>query len=367
MNLFLRCIDQHEKRVVFILFVLFLFIEAFFFIKLGVRTSWDTVEYINGSKAILNFELPSSTYLSYISYSFFLAIFFGLGGTIKAIVIAQIIVASIALYCFHLLAKQYLGLYFGLLASVLFAIWPSVRFWDSYIYTESLFTSSLVICLYLLLNNKKWAGIGVFIFTLFVRPPGLVFGFSILFTVLVSDAKPAIRVWLLLSLLALTTVFLIVFDQFAATLITSYAKGEVIFPDVLVSIKAFTIMIPKPSFNHYLEVFLFIVLNPILFLKLFLIKVCYFIFGIKPYYTLSHNLFNFSSQFLLILFSGIAIFSKSTDFKSKLFVSVFIGLTILMVGFTTENWDGRFLVPIMPILIISACVGFRLVFRKLSH
>jgi len=366
-NALLRSISKHEKLAILIPYVLFIFVEVFCYIKLGVRTSWDTVEYINASKAILNFEIPTNTYLGYISYSFFLAVVFGLGGTIKAAAIAQILVAALALYCFYLLGKRYLGLYLGLFASVLFAIWPSVRFWDSYIYTESLFTSSLVICLYLLLNHKKWAGILALIFTLFVRPPGLIFGISILFTVLICETKAEKRRWFSLALLALCCLFFLVFDRFAETLIASYAKGEVIFPDVLIDTQGYSIVIPKLSTNYYVDVCLFIVSNPCLFLKLFSVKVCYFLFGIRPYYTLSHNLFNFSSQFILVLLSGIAVFSKTTDLKYKLFVALFIGLTLLMVGFTTENWDGRFLVPIIPILILSAFVGLKVVYRKLTN
>lgn len=367
MNVLLRFISKHEKLAIFIPYTLFIFVEIFCYVKLGVRTSWDTVEYMNASKAILNLEIPATTYLGYISYSFFLAVVFGLGGTIKAVAIVQILVAAIALCCFYLITKQYLGLYLGLFTSILFAIWPSVRFWDSYIYTESLFTSSIVICLYLLSNHKKWAGILVLIFTLFVRPPGLIFGISILFTVLVCEIKSEKRFWFSLALLALSCVFFLVFDRFAETLIASYAKGEVIFPDVLIDTKAYSIVIPKPSTNYYVDVLLFIVSNPWLFLKLFFVKICYFLFGIKPYYTLSHNLFNFGSQFVIVLFSGIAVFSESTDLRYKLFTVLFIGLTLLMVGFTTENWDGRFLVPITPILILSACIGLKIVYRKLAN
>jgi hypothetical protein len=56
-------------------------------------------------------------------------------------------------------------------------------------------------------------------------------------------------------------------------------------------------------------------------------------------------------------FLAIKGFRLMNNHELKIFIGTFLGLQILMVSLTSENWDGRFLLPVLPVVFILSSFG----------
>ena len=145
--------------------------------------------------------------------------------------------------------------------------------------------------------------------------------------------------------------------DYADSFLESYSRAEIIYPDMNLSLKA-----PENLFRlegdwpPMLKLLLFVAGNPLYFLKLFSCKVLLFLTGIRPYFSLIHNIG--VASFLLASYAwGIyGIRHIYSDFL-KLLVLCFFASQVLMVGCTSVNWDGRFLLPGLPFVFIVSAIG----------
>ena len=96
--------------------------------------------------------------------------------------------------------------------------------------------------------------------------------------------------------------------------------------------------------------FLFILYNPIFFLKLSLAKLFYFYGNAKPYFSWQHNVVIIGFLWTVYGF-GIKGF-KYLKKNHKVFL-----LSYLMIVLCSEDWDGRFLIPVLPVVFVCCSVG----------
>ena len=85
---------------------------------------------------------------------------------------------------------------------------------------------------------------------------------------------------------------------------------------------------------------------------LFCAKVFFFLLHIRPYWSLEHNIFNLVILIPMYYYSFRYLISNSISKEIRVF-SIFFFLThILSIGITTVDWDGRFLMPLLPMIFI---------------
>lgn len=154
-------------------------------------------------------------------------------------------------------------------------------------------------------------------------------------------------------------------------LITSYAQGEVIFLagktdyHELVIHSETPLNLPEPHLAPLLKPFVFFTDNPSYMLKLMGLKVFYFIARVRPYYSITHNMIVlalFIPRYMLTLWT---LFSNSALGRgTKSFFMVYVLGTLGTISLTIVDWDGRFFLPLIPLLFLLFGAGsYRLLLR----
>lgn len=358
-----------------LLFLLWISVQAFFFLNSSIKISVDTEMYLQDAESLLAGTIPQQRSIWYLGYSSFLAIIFYLGGSLFHVVLAQILfsgTAAILLYQYlQKISHSHLPAFTGVL---LYLGWIKIHEWNVFIYTESLFTSFCIITFVLLTYSKKlWQVLLVtplIIFTFLIRPTGIGFLFSLLvyYIHIFRRKRPQLsQTYFLAAAIILFLPALLLVNKMLQnyTLIESYAKAEIIYPNISLGIlQAKDIVIPDEEYPSLLRLVIFIFNNPLYFLKLSFTKFFLFFGNIKPYFSLLHNtlisLFLFPVYYFAV--KGFYLFPGKAEERS--FILSFILVQALIVTLTTENWDGRFLIPVLPFVFIFATFGLQaLLFR----
>ncbi len=341
----------------------------------GVVTSSDSPMYIEDATNLLNGEFPFGRSTWYASYSLFLASIFLLKGNILTVVIIQVLLSGVAAcFLYRVAFNIFKDTIAAFITVLLYLLWIKIHQWNAYIYTESLFTSFSIIsfsCMSLSRNKWQYSLVALLvIFTFFIRPAGLSFLCGVIgyLCVILIEKKylstiSIIGIAMLLGALAL---FLLnyILSEYIYYFIKSYSHAEIIYPSIPLIIEApSTIVTPSPTHSPLGQLVLFIVSNPIYFLKLSILKLLLFLSNIKPYFSILHN-----SLTVLVLFPCYAFaiygFKKMTAVKEKIFILCFVASQAITVSLTSENWDGRFLIPILPFIFIYSGCGIAAACKK---
>jgi hypothetical protein len=360
------------RWILCILLLLFLSVQLFFFVKVGVRQSVDSPFYLKNAEFLKHGIIPEGRALWYSGYALFLSLILVAGGSFQTIVVIQILLSCLAAYCIYLsVDKLSQNKSAGILAILLYMVWIPIHEWETFIYTESLFTSCCVFLFTALLFSKTRLHFVLtallFLFTFFIRPAG--------FSLVVALAGYAVATFPL-------SWFRVVFPVtaalgFIALLIAnkmihfydpvpSYVSAEIIYPKITLGVVPPEELFIPDNKRPLEKVFFFALYNPHYFLKLFLIKVALFYGNIKPYYSLLHNAAIVLFLYPLYYFACTGFKTITAYGKEKSFIASFILANGLMVGLTTENWDGRFLVPVLPFVFIVSSVPFLHILKRVS-
>lgn len=367
-----NAIKQISNTTLFIFcLLLWLLIQAVLFLKFGARTSVDSELYLADAMNLLNGQLPEGRSIWYVSYSTFLAFTFFCGGDNMVVVLVQIALSGVAAYCLYQLAIEIFNKREVAILTVLFyLLWIKIHEWNTFLYTESLFTSCSIISFAVLMKSKNaWhylLAALLILFTFFIRPTGFALVIGLLCYGLFSLRKEYLKRVIPLGFIGAIGVLVLLVGMLESfTLIESYAKAEIIYPNITLGMEAPSdLYIPGADHSTLVRLFLFAVYNPIYFLKLFSLKLFLFLGNVKPYFSVLHN-----TVIVLILyplyFLAIKGFLKfPAHRKEKYFVIGFVIAQALTVSLTSENWDGRFLVPLLPFVFLLAASGVVLAFKK---
>ena len=115
-------------------------------------------------------------------------------------------------------------------------------------------------------------------------------------------------------------------------------------------------ILPLNSMGAF-EVLSYIFTYPLYFIKIFFIKLFWFLLRLRPFYSDLHNTFLLSSSLFLYGFSIISFFNKNNRIEAIYFMVLFIILITFTVLLTVVDWDARFSLPILPFLILFASSG----------
>jgi hypothetical protein len=141
-------------------------------------------------------------------------------------------------------------------------------------------------------------------------------------------------------------------------LIQSYAKGEIIYPNINFWIeKPESLLLPPDSMQPLASLIFFMAHNPAYFFKLSSVKMILYYGHVKPYFSWVHNTAIVLLLYPLYFLAGWAAWRSKINKPVLLFLLSYIFLQGATVMLTAENWDGRFLVPVLPFVFVLSALG----------
>lgn len=339
-----------------------------------MRTSVDSALYIEGAEGLLNGQFPKGREVLYFSYIFILAVVSLVGLEPEYVIYFHFLSAIIAIYCTYQLAKKITNNSpIAILSPLLYVMWFKFQQWNLIVYTDAIFSHLVVISCYALVKAKttkqKIISYLLVVFTSFIRPTGLGLLVAVLIYLIKRFNKSKFKrnqKWLLA--IFLISMFVIILNlalrNFIDSFIESYKMAEIIYPKIRILVdKPSFLEIPSTEHQPLIRLFLFIFHNPIYFIKISLLKGVLFVGHIKPYYSTTHNIIIASFLYPIYFFTikGYLIMKKSSI---KSLITSFLAFQFLTVCLTSENWDGRFLLPTLPLVFILASLGVSFFWNK---
>ena len=126
-------------------------------------------------------------------------------------------------------------------------------------------------------------------------------------------------------------------------------------------------LINKNFENNIIGIFKFISINFIDYFKIFLLKIFWLLLRARPYYSDLHNLYILI--FDVVLYSSF-IYGFIKRPKNSFSVNVilfFILFSITLVGLTFADWDGRFSLYFLPLIMIFSSNGLLIFIKKVLY
>lgn len=349
--------------------LLWISVNAVLYSRYGIKVVSDTDRYIEYAHGLMSGFYFDSHNFWYIGYGLYLAMIFKSGGGMVAVVAGQYVlslIATLALYrASFLLWNSRIGAF---VTCCLFLLFIDISQWNSYVLTESIYTSFICFSIYCLASihkgERRWWFLVVSSFVIFItiliKPTGVAL-LGALVVVLVRRNVPAI--------LVTSVLFCLLINRMLTTylVIENYRVGEIIYavttyPDQskvrgLVIEPPADLYVPPASHPPVVRIAAFVAHHPVYWTDLFLHKIFRLLVHTRPFWSMSHNLF--SIAVLLVSYASFifAIRNKAIHSDVVIFAITFLLIHILSVGITSDDWDGRFLIPMLPVIFICSGNG----------
>lgn len=299
----------------------------------------------------------------YILYPLFQSAWLWLGAGRWGIVAGQIAVSGLAARALYGAVRRLAGGRRGAaaLATGLFVVWPDVQQFNAYLLTESLFISLSVLSFAALVRVRAGRGWGpwaallaLLTLTALARPNGFVVALAAALAGLDAlrcqpDPRPLRAVLVALGL-ASPLLWQALNHQLATFyLMDTYQRGELIFRSPLWAVRsAAPLVFPPNGTGPVLRVLYFAAHNPGYFARLALGKLFAFVSGLKPYYSLAHRAANVLLLWPLYVLAGRGARRPDVWRPARVFLGAVPLLQAAVVMLTVEDYDVRFLAPVLP-------------------
>ena len=341
-------------------------VNLYFYLTLGAVHAVDTPRYLLSAKEIIDTGKVNFSYNYWSSgYIFFIYLCLILDLTDQGIIFIQIIISGFAMACCIKSSEIIYNNAAGVATGLLYLVFLPIHSWNCYLLTESLFTSFTIISFYLTLKATSLKRFLLFspvlIYSSLLRPVGFLILLSVLIYFLTVQYKVNKEkgIILLLALLVVIFPFTIILinkasETYTSIFISLYKSGDIIAAyKGLKALGTDSIKVADSS-PSLLTLIQLICKNFLYSLQLFLLKLIFFLGHAKPYYSLIHNVFIVLTLYPLYFFSAKGLFNVKTVAAPKNFAKFFIASNALIVMISVEDWDGRYLFPLLPILFVFA-------------
>ncbi len=360
----------------FSLAILFLVASVFSYTLFGVKVVNDSQRYLGYASHLQEgfyFEKHNFWYIGYVLFILVVRLLTDSYHELY-IVLCQYLYSFIGLsFLYKMMRALEIDRASSLIGSVLYMALVEFSAWNSYILCESFYLNNIVISGYFLVVTfvqKKITTINSLcllffsLLTAFSKPTGIVVLLSIACIVSIYFVRQSkvgfwfTSTWLFFGLALFTVLANKMMDTFL--IVENYSTGEIIYaistvpylaqyPELVVNVPN-DLKVLTTEYPPAVRLVHFVFVNFSFWCALFMKKVFYFLAHVRPYWSLKHNLFN------LILILPTYIISIIQIIKSKSIVKNFcvcyLLLHTLIVGLTSVDWDGRFFLPLTPILVI---------------
>ena len=320
-----------SKNFVYLILSAYLFYMFFFYfasdylffnkkMEFGYLLGGDSKRYILGSEKLLNSELPSRK--SYIGYMLYIAIFQYFKLNLSHVVISQICLSLLSSICIYKISKKLSSRVGGIFCLSMYLFYLPIQVWNFYILTETLFICSIIFSLFFLFFfQKRYIPIIIFlfIFTLSIRPHGIILILSffmafIIWTYLRNNLKVfwfSILIICILLYPTLKILNLYIADQNIEYLI---ANAGILWGYKEMN-NGLEYKISDTSTGNISSLLIFLKNNAYVFINSFLKKIWFFLIRVRPHYSDFHNFYLIAFNIIyypLALYGFIKLRSKKT-------------------------------------------------------
>ncbi|MBI3494201.1 MAG: glycosyltransferase family 39 protein, partial [Acidobacteria bacterium] len=294
-----------------------------------------------------------------------------LGLGVRAVIGLQVLCAALASIALYGMAWELGGSIAGIVAASLFTFNPEIIRWHSFVLTDSLYISLVILSVWAVHAAAERGGgwyLSASISTLSaaaIRPEGRLLVPVAAFGVILSACSTRQRKWIAS---ACATVILLGAAQFVGIGRPAAAdEGAVWLPSVQQGIVIWgdpASRLPMPAATHAIvgaepvwrETFDYGVQHPWATLKLAGARVGTELLHARRFYSRIHNLTVVAILLPTYVLALLGFARSWPQPLARLLVAV-IGLHLLIVAATFANWDGRFLLYILPLIDVFAAVG----------
>ncbi len=325
-------------------------------------------------------------YFWYLGYVLFVTVAKSLWNDIQMIVLLQILFHAIGVAALYYSSRYLFNNRLAAWgAALLLMLWPDMLFWNFMVMTESFCTSftCLVILLLVLHVKKQWPMLWLLpaiLLLFFIRPTGIavLVAFGLMLASIYQLYLVKYRTALVIVGLALVAGLYLLINGMLDTfvLVENYATGEIVYlaaslPDnypgkEMILLAPQDLTIPDAGLSPVVRLLLFIVYNPWYFAKLSGMKLFYFLTHTKPYYSPIHNLLLLLVLLPLYFSTAKTIISNTIMRPLRVFLITFFVVHCVIILFTIEDWDGRFLMPLLPFVFLLGSRGMALLCQQYS-
>jgi hypothetical protein len=375
--------DKEQSLFYLIIGLIFLAVNAFFYAQSGAVLVTDSMRYLHSAEQISIGNFYQKDEFWYYAYCLFLSIFLKLKLGHSVIVFAQIIISLVAtLLLFR--ASQNFGFSkkIAFVSVLVYLLFFDLWRWNCYILTESLYASGVAIFVFFLSRLEQKRNMYNYAYCIllaicifWIRPNGISLIFSFLmYTFFKETYFIRNNVLKYVSICIVVLIGFLVLNKMLGSyqLVENYQRGETIYNFSTIPTyrgHEFALLEIPNNLNIKAEgttlekAFWFYIQNPVFGIKLFSFKVFWFLTHTKPYYSVAHNLW--CLLMLLPLYFGLIFhIIKSKNSPLNLFLILYFLSNLLIIGFSCEDWDGRFIVGILPFLFVF---GLSIFMRKVSE
>jgi hypothetical protein len=368
-----------EKKVRLIGIIYFLFSVCILY-RYGINTNGEAVKYIEDAQKTLDGDKLRLEFFSifYVVYSLIISFFIYFSFSFQGIALIQILFCFIAGCCvFKMLSDITNDKKIAYTCLIFYLVCFPLQKWNFFLYTESLHTSFMVIGLYFFYcivckgQSERWWMFAILLsLIIFSRPVGIIFLLAALLTWfiwLIKQKKkiiyyPVIISFFIVVILLLQSPFVFYFNP------DSLRRMEIIcqVPETNTAVQY------KEYNSSGLPMFFHVVFSEIGF-KNFLLagikKVGYFFGMIRSFYSLRQNIVLIMTGLLLYPFAvaGLFFFKDERAFFLKTFSGLYIFITTAGIFFTCDEWSNRFIVSVLPHIIIAGGLGLCFAKKKFKN
>lgn len=371
---------NHNLYLSLVYFIWVMSILTYFFLN-GVKFGGDTHFYLGAAREILNGEQSILTYRSAYGFILLLLPFVYFDIPLVFLVLFQLSLTALSAWCLYKISEKFFCKLSGIICTALFLFYLPLLFLNFYILTDTLFVDIIIILTYLLVYFKKFylPMIVLLVLALItIRPNGILFLFSILicmfFLILSYKKYLYFSIYLLLLLILIFPIIKILNSYIVdLNLINSISTQGIIWGysfenNAVCSKSCLSIELINKNFeNNIIGIFKFISINFIDYFKIFLLKIFWLLLRARPYYSDLHNLYILI--FDVVLYSSF-IYGFIKRPKNSFSVNVilfFILFSITLVGLTFADWDGRFSLYFLPLIMIFSSNGLLIFIKKVLY
>ncbi len=368
-----------ERFLILALTILFLIVTSLSIWLNGYQAFGDAfryLEYAENLKKGFYIERHNIRYVVYVVF-IFLVEKLPINDLILTIVLFQYLISGIATIFLYKASKTLFDKVESAgITTAIYILFVEIIFWNSYVLCESLYLSLTCIAIYFLVKfyrittYKNAIVVLLFIFLLaLIKPTGIAFGLALISTLFFYFQRNLRRSYTIILLALCLIGSLVLTNKYLDTykVIDNYQTGEVISGVSTVKhikgVENYLISVPEnlkvldESYPKLVRISHFALANFPYWLKFTATKVFYMVAHVRPLWSIFHNIYN--GLFLLICYVlyGMSLINKSVYFEIKWFSGFYFLTHIIGVGITAADWDGRFLMPLLPILFIL--VGYQ--------
>ncbi len=337
-----------------VIFGLHLFLLAAIGTQQGLLVDKEALKYTGCASAVLRGDLHDlgGNYLKYAAYVLFLVPFVAVG-KVWPVVVAQVLLGILASEALGRLTERTtanMGL--GRLAMALFLLCPLIQQWALALYTEHFFTCMSVLFVERLDRHRHFTAtvITLGLITLFARPVGMFFVAPATFWIFRDRVPTALRPWLLpvgCGLLFAVAFFIL---PVKTAQLAPIATGQVIAGvDGTGSPGPFGTTLANAQLHLYADV------GPWEWLRITGQRARSLFTLTRAYFSPLHN----DLAAIWYLLYPLALLGLVRWHRRHLVAvaCTTLCLNTLLIAFTHDEWSGRFLVPLLPCIILLAVCG----------